>query len=130
LTNLNSYPFLNNKHKPMFTSNLSEIVPRVRRERVIDISSSPLVTASSLRDKLEILHKAGEIDGGLAIVRDEVLVGLIPAPELEFALDGLTDEPGTLCLMVKVTSFDDSGDEGDDPTDFTKHIDTVSVFLF
>jgi chloride channel 3/4/5 len=114
----------------MFTSNLSEIVPRVRRERVIDISSSPLVPASSLRDKLEILHKAGEIDGGLAIIRDEVLVGLIPAPELEFALDGLTDEPGTLCLMLKVSSFDDSDDEGDDPTDFTKHIDTVRAFFF
>lgn len=111
----------------MFTSNLSEIVPRVRRERVIDISSSPLVSAISLRDKLEILHKAGEVDGGLAIVRNEVLVGLIPAPELEFALDGLTDEPGTLCLMVKVVSLDDSDDdEEEDPTDFTKHIDPVS----
>ncbi|EPE32693.1 Clc chloride channel [Glarea lozoyensis ATCC 20868] len=129
LTNLNSYPFLNNKHKPMFTSTLAEIVPRVRRERVIDISSSPLVPASSLRNKLEILHKAGEVDGGLAIVRDEVLVGLIPAPELEFALDGLPDEPGTLCLMVKVTSFDDSDDEGDDPTDFTKHIDPSPLTL-
>ncbi len=77
---MNSYPFLNNKHKPIFTSDLADIVPRVRRERVIDISDSPLVPAPSLRTKLELLHRAGELDGGLPIIRDEILVGLIPAP--------------------------------------------------
>ena len=126
LTNLNSYPFLNNKHKPVFTSDLAEIVPRVRRERVIDISSSPLVSASSLRQKLDVLHKAGEVDGGLPIIRDEVLIGLIPAPDLEYALDNLEDESASLCLMVKVPDFDDSDDEAYvDPTDFTPYIDPV-----
>ncbi|KAA8564000.1 hypothetical protein EYC84_011998 [Monilinia fructicola] len=71
LTNLNAYPFLNNKHKPVFTSDLADIVPR-----------------------------AGEVDGGLPIIRDDVLVGLIPAPDLEFALDNLDNEEGTLCLMA------------------------------
>jgi chloride channel 3/4/5 len=127
LTNLNSYPFLNNKHKPVFTSDLADIVPRVRRERIIDISTSPLVSASSLREKLEILHKAGEIDGGLPIIRDEVLVGLIPAPDLEFALDNLEDEANSMCLMTSVINFNESDDEGDtDPTDFTTYIDPVS----
>lgn len=127
MTNLNSYPFLNNKHKPVFTSNLIDIVPRLRRERVIDISSSPLVSASSLRTKLEILHQAGEVDGGLPILRDEILVGLIPAPDLAFALDSLEDESETLCLMTKVLRMDDSDDEGADPTDFTQFVDPVSL---
>jgi chloride channel 3/4/5 len=127
LTNLNSYPFLNNKHKPIFTSDLADIVPRVRRERVIDISTSPLVSASSLRVKLDILHEAGEIDGGLPIIREEILVGLIPAPDLEFALDNLDDEAGSLCLMAKVLGLDDSdGEEEADPTDFTPYIDPVN----
>jgi chloride channel 3/4/5 len=127
LTNLNSYPFLNNKHKPVFTSDLADIVPRVRRERIIDISTSPLVSATSLREKLEHLHRAGEIDGGLPIIRDEILVGLIPAPDLEFALDSLVDEASSLCLMTNVSHFDASDDEGDsDPTDFTTYIDPVS----
>lgn len=128
MINLNSYPFLNNKHKPSFVSDLADIVPRVRRERIIDISTSPLVPASSLRRKLEVLHQAGEIDGGLPIIRDEILVGLIPAPDLEYALDNLENEDGALCLMTKILSFDESeADERPDPTDFTPYIDPVSI---
>lgn len=74
-----------------------------------------------------ILHAAGEVDGGLPIVRDTALVGLIPAPDLEFGLDSLVDEEGSLCLMTAVSSFDDDGDEMPvDPTDFTPYIDPVS----
>ncbi|KAJ8068077.1 hypothetical protein OCU04_003651 [Sclerotinia nivalis] len=130
LTNLNAYPFLNNKHKPVFTSDLADIVPRVRRERVIDISVSPMIPASSLRQKLELLHQAGEVDGGLPIIRDDVLVGLIPAPDLEFALDNLDNEPGTLCLMATVNNYDESDEEEHvDPTDFTPYIDPAPVAL-
>ena len=124
---MNSYPFLDNKHKPIFTSDLATIVPRVRRERVIDITNSPLVPATSLRKKLELLHRAGELDGGLPILRDDVLVGLIPAPDLEYALDNLPNEEGDLCLMANVPSIDE--DDGTiDPTDFTPYIDPVSLF--
>ncbi|KIH92936.1 hypothetical protein SPBR_02295 [Sporothrix brasiliensis 5110] len=131
LTEMNSYPFLHNKHKPVFTSDLADIVPRVRRSRIIDISSSPLVKATVLRQKLEILHRAGELDGGLPIVRHDVLVGLIPAPDLEFALDSLRDESSSLCLMASVPSIDDSDDDdrGIDPTDFTPYIDPAPVAL-
>ncbi len=122
---MNSYPYLNNKHKPSFTSQLGDIVPRLRRQRVIDISNSPLVEATSLRSKLERLHKAGELDGGLPIIRDDVLVGLIPAPDLEFALDNLVDEESSLCLMADVPSIDESDDGHPDPTDFTPFIDPV-----
>lgn len=122
---MNSYPFLNNKTKPVFTSDLADITPRVRRERIIDISTSPLVSAGSLREKLRMLHEAGELDGGLPIVRDGILVGLIPAPDLEFALDSLPDEENSLCLMVAVRPFDDDEDLTTDPTDFTRYIDPV-----
>lgn len=124
---MNSYPFLNNKHKPIFTSDLADIVPRVRKERIIDISNSPVVPAPSLRSKLELLHRAGELDGGLPIIRDGILVGLIPAPDLEYALDNLRDEANSLCLMARVQSIEDSDGEGAvDPTDFTPYIDPVS----
>ncbi|KUJ19101.1 uncharacterized protein LY89DRAFT_683043 [Mollisia scopiformis] len=130
LTNLNSYPFLNNKHKPIFTSDLADITPRVRRERVIDITHSPLISASTLRHKLELLHKAGEIDGGLPIISNEILVGLIPAPDLEYALDHLEDEPSSMCLMAKVPTFDDSDDETHvDPTNFSPYIDPAPIAL-
>ncbi|RYP01237.1 hypothetical protein DL765_010868 [Monosporascus sp. GIB2] len=129
LTNMNSYPFLS-KHKPIFTSELADIVPRVRRERVIDITNTPMVPASSLRAKLEFLHRAGELDGGLPILRDGVLVGLIPAPDLEYALDKLPDEASSLCLMAHVPSIDDeSSDSQPDPTDFTQYIDPAPVAL-
>ncbi len=132
LTEMNSYPFLNNKHKPIFTSDLADIVPRTRQRRIIDISSSPLVRATVLRQKLESLHRIGEVDGGLPIVRNDILVGLIPAPDLEFALDHLPDEGSNLCLMAPVARIDDSDDDerGADPTDFTPYIDPVRSTVF
>ncbi|KAI1505513.1 chloride channel [Biscogniauxia marginata] len=129
LTNMNSYPYLDNKHKPIFTSDLADIVPRVRRERVIDITDSPLVPATSLRAKLELLHRAGELDGGLPILRNDILVGLIPAPDLEYALDNLDDENSSLCLMADVPRIDDEDGPDHDPTDFTPYIDPAPVAL-
>ena len=133
LTEMNNYPLLDNKIRPIFTSDLSEITPRVRSHRIIDISNSPLVSAQGLRRKLEFLHNAGEIDGGLPIVRHGVLVGLIPAPDLEFALDKLDDEEQSLCLMAtNITWHDhieDSEQEVVDPTDFTPYIDPAPVAL-
>lgn len=130
LTQMNSYPYLDNKHKPMFTSDLADIVPRVRRERVIDISNSPLVPATELRAKLEVLQRAGELDGGLPIIRHDILVGLIPAPDLEYALDRLNDEANDRCLMADVPSIDDDDDDQtEEPTDFTPYIDPAPVAL-
>lgn len=127
MTELNSYPFLDNKHKPIFTSDLADIVPRVRRERTIDITHAPVVSAASLRRKLERIHAAGEFDGGLPILKNGVLVGLIPAPDLEFALDQLPEEDSAMCLMANLPSIDDSDDDdGPDPKDFTRYIDPVS----
>jgi chloride channel 3/4/5 len=123
---MNSYPYLNNKTKPIFTSDLADIMPRIREERIIGISTSPLVPATVLRKKLRILHEAGEVDGGLPIIRNNALVGLIPAPDLEFALDSLDNEDESLCLMTAVRPFEDDADEVPaDPTDFTPYIDPV-----
>lgn len=125
---MNSYPFLDNKIKPIFTSELGDITPRVREERVINISNSPLILAKELRGKLDYLHMSGELDGGLPIVRDGILVGLIPAPDLEFALDKLENEENCLCLMstqVRWNGFEDNTESYPDPTDFTSHIDPV-----
>lgn len=99
LTDMNAYPFLDSKSRPVFTTDLGDITPKPHKARYIDVSSSPLVPARELRSKLEYSHMAGELDGGLPILCDGVLVGLIPAPDLEYALDRLDGEDGALCLM-------------------------------
>lgn len=133
LTDMNSYPFLDNKIHPVFDTELADIVPRLRQSRIIDISESPLVSATDLREKLESLQSNGELDGGLPILRNGILVGLIPAPDLEFALDRLDDEQSTLCLMatdIRMSIFDDSDeDEQPDPADFTPYVDPAPVAL-
>jgi chloride channel 3/4/5 len=136
LTDINSYPFLDNKHRPTFTSELGQILPRTLLEsRIVDISNSPLVPATELRDKLESLHRFGEIDGGLPILRNGFLVGLIPAPDLELALDKLENEDNSLCLMATDLQFSGEGEDDEleeqepDPTDFTEFIDKAPVAL-
>ncbi|PGH08979.1 chloride channel, other eukaryote [Blastomyces parvus] len=143
LTDMNSYPYLDNKLHPTSDIELSELVPRVRKNRIIDISNSPLVPATELREKLDVLLLAGELDGGLPILRRNILVGLIPAPELEYALDRLEDEEEAMCLMCIDSSYEDWGGEGDrdrdrdrervDTTgrmaDFTPFIDPAPVAL-
>ncbi|KAL1635096.1 hypothetical protein SLS56_001848 [Neofusicoccum ribis] len=132
LTDMNAYPFLDNKIRPVFTSQLGDITPRVREERFIDITNSPLVPAQQLRYQLQHLHMAGELDGGLPIVRDGILVGLIPAPDLEFALDKLDNEDNTLCLMSPEVGWNarEEPEEGEeDNTDFTPYIDPSPVSL-
>lgn len=151
LTDMNSYPFLDNKVQPNFDSVLGDIVRPVRARRIIDISNSPLVPASELRQKLELMLLVGELDGGLPILRRGILVGLIPAPDLEFALDQVAESLGedhdSLCLMAPDISWapvdlDDNnpnnesqsptngtGANGADPTDFTQYIDSAPIAL-
>ncbi|KAL9106832.1 MAG: hypothetical protein Q9227_008165 [Pyrenula ochraceoflavens] len=132
LTDMNSYPFLDNKMHPVFDTDLGDIVPLIRSKRIIDISGSPLVRAADLREKLEYLQSLGELDGGLPILRSGVLVGLIPAPDLEFALDRLEDEESTLCLMAADPlwhGYDDEDSDAEDPTDFTAYVDQAPVAL-
>lgn len=141
LTEMNAYPFLDNKIRPIFTEELGDLIPHhVRTERIIDLSESPLVKASRLRSQLQSVQTAGELDGGLPIVQDGILIGLIPAPDLEYALDRLDDEENSMCLMNPLVRWDDRpilGNEDDllyeeplkDPTDFTAYIDPAPVAL-
>ncbi|KAF3036827.1 hypothetical protein E8E12_006700 [Didymella heteroderae] len=139
LTDMNSYPFLDNKVRPLFTSELSDITPRLRPDRIIDISEESLVPATELRVMQQLLHMAGELDGGVPIVKYGVLVGLIPAPDLEFALDKLDNEENTLCLMSPQVdwaagrephaSSDDGENPRHDPSDFTPYIDPAPISL-
>lgn len=132
MTDLNSYPYLDTKSKPVFSARLADITPRCIPEKVIDISGSSLVAASDLRVKLKMLQAAGQLDGGLPVVRDGILVGLIPAPDLEYALDSLNQEEDEFCLMAprdeySVTSEDEVSVK--DPTDFTPYIDPAPMSL-
>ena len=136
LTDMNSYPFLDNKVRPIFTSDLGDITPRIRQDHIIDISEESLIPATELRDKQRGLQLLGELDGGLAIIRHGILVGLIPAPDLEFALDKLDNEENTLCLMSPQVDWaagrEPHGEEEEalyDPSDFTPYIDPAPVAL-
>lgn len=137
LTDMNSYPFLDNKVRPIFTSELGDITPPSSRDdHVIDISEDSLIPAVELRAKQRALQMAGELDGGLSIVKNGILVGLIPAPDLEFALDKLENEENTLCLMSPRVDWaagrephDEEEQEAYDPSDFTPYIDPAPVAL-
>ena len=89
LTDMNSYPFLDNKTHPVFDSELLDITHRLSPEKVVDVSRSPLASANELREKVAVLQRAGELDGGLPIIKNDALVGLLPVPDLEYALDRL-----------------------------------------
>lgn len=137
LTDMNSYPFLDNKVRPVFTATLRDVVPPLQESRIIDISSSPLVPAVELRQKLDAVQMTGELDGGLPILHNGVLVGLIPAPDLEFALDKLDGkEEDCLCLMNPQVMWAQGQDGGLNPgpddeerSDFTTYVDPSPVSL-
>lgn len=126
---MNAYPFLDSKMQMKIDAQLGDIVRPFRNSRIIDISESPFVPATELRSKLEHLLMAGEIDSGLPILRDGVLTGMIPVPDLEFGLDLLGDcEDNTLCLMTVDSSvIYDSDDDNILKENFLPYIDHVSL---
>ncbi|KAI1000911.1 H(+)/Cl(-) exchange transporter 3 [Podosphaera aphanis] len=126
----NSFPFLNNRHKPIFTSELAVLVRKENQTNIIDVSHSPLVSAKRLRSQLEVLREAGRIDGGLPIICNEILVGLISALDLEYALSMLKDESKSVCQMIRNSSqhASEMGVELD-RIDFTQYIDSAPLSL-
>ncbi|CAG8389688.1 unnamed protein product [Penicillium salamii] len=132
LTDMNSYPFLDSKLQPTSDAVLGDIVRPFRKNRIIDISDSPFVPATDLRSRLEHLLMAGELDSGLPILRNGVLNGLIPAPDLEYALDNMVDnEDNTVCLMSIDSSVAvyDSDLEDAEQVDFSPFIDVAPIAL-
>lgn len=123
---------MENKNRPIFQGQLADITPRMRATRLVDITESPQVPAKELRAKLRKLQTVGELDGGLPIVRRGVLVGLIPCPDLEFALDNLDNEEDDYCLMAPKEYYSDmDSEEGTivDKTDFTPFIDPAPLAI-
>lgn len=113
LTETNDYPFLDAKTRPLgLTGVLGDLTSRSNHRRVIDVSQSPTVRSSKLREKLAYLHEIGEFDGALPIVRSGILVGLISTPELEFALDRLAER-----VDVQTSPHGFQLDEEDDDND-------------
>ncbi|KAL4878988.1 chloride channel [Aspergillus karnatakaensis] len=131
LTEMNSYPFLDNKLQIMSDAQLGDIVRPVRRSRLIDITDSSVIPARELRSKLQHLLMAGELDSGLPVLREGILIGLLPAPDLEYALDNLEDEENTVCLMAldSASAISDTDDEDSVQVDFTRYIDPAPLSL-
>lgn len=68
-----------------------------------------MVKASDLCTKLASLHSVGELDEGLPLVRNHVLVGFLTAPDLAYALDQMLGKDGgedTRCLLVQDERYD------------------------
>lgn len=114
----------------MLLSELGDIGPMMlSRDHVIDISDSPLVPARNVRALVEHLQECGELDGGLPIVRDNILLGLGPVPDMEYALDRLEDEDNSFCFMGSDGNvLDDADQDPPDPANFAPFIDFVSLF--
>ncbi|KAB8349759.1 hypothetical protein FH972_023773 [Carpinus fangiana] len=112
LTETNGYPFLDAKTRPLgLNGELGDITSSLTRKRFIDITHGPTLRASVLRGKLDFLYDKNENDGGMPIVRDGVLVGLIPLPDMEFALDRLAQRKRP---HFSDQNQDDHQDEGDE----------------
>lgn len=110
LTEVNYYPFLSNKSRPSdLAGTLADITPSGQSRHCIDTTESCLVKASDLCTRLASLHSVGELDGGLPILRDQVLVGFLTAPDLAHALDQILvkDRDGDIrCLLVQDERYD------------------------
>ncbi|KAK9453329.1 chloride channel [Dipodascopsis uninucleata] len=90
----NNFPFLDNQKTPGFSSTLHDIVTHddvSSPSTIIDITDSPYISVVSLRKMLRILQESGEFDGSIPIIRNNVICGLLPAPELEYALDKIKE---------------------------------------
>ncbi|KAH9205569.1 hypothetical protein DL95DRAFT_417321 [Leptodontidium sp. 2 PMI_412] len=119
--------FLSSRNQPLLLSELGDIGPMMlSRDHVIDISDSPLVPARNVRALVEHLQECGELDSGLPIVRDNILLGLGPVPDMEYALDRLEDEDNSFCFMGSDGNvLDDADQDPPDPANFAPFIDFV-----
>lgn len=87
LIHKNDFPFLDNRVPTAFDSQLSDLVTMLPKSEIIDVQNSIYVSSTRLRQMLSVLQNRGEFDGCIPILKGKALMGLISAPELEFALD-------------------------------------------
>ena len=104
LAEVNHYPFLSNKTRPSnLAGTLADIIPSGQSCHYVETAESCLVKASDLRTMLAS-HSAGELDGGLPLLRNHVLVGFLTAPDLAYALDqmlGKDSDEDIRCLLIQ-----------------------------
>jgi len=150
LTEMNGYPYLDPERRPALSADLGDIMLDYDTDFAIDISTSPLVHAETLRTKFERSHGSRQPDGGIPIVRGRTLVGLIAASDLAQVLDGFLDNTAArrpIDTQVNLLAEDVPGAEIcdleadfierrpllsgtlDGPIDLTGHIDYAPVIL-
>ncbi|KAL6947414.1 hypothetical protein ACO0QE_002298 [Hanseniaspora vineae] len=95
----NDFPYLN-KQKPYCISHdhqqdLKYIMTSLNENKktgfYMDVSKSNYVSSNDLRGLLEKQQKRGLVDGCIPILKNDKLVGILPGPELELALDKVSD---------------------------------------
>lgn len=91
----NDYPFLDNRKTLAFDSSLADLVSHFPRKLCIDMDEgdedgSTKVTVGQLKEMLAAVQVRNGIDGSVPLVRKDNVVGLLPALELEIALDRIS----------------------------------------
>lgn len=105
LLDMNAYPYLHNELQPNSEFYLYD-TDLIESGNVISITASSKVKAIQLRCELNKLLQMGEIDTTLPIVKGSMLVGLLPASVLKFALDKLDDD----LAYIDPSCLDEDGD--------------------
>ncbi|VBB89175.1 Voltage-gated chloride channel, putative [Yarrowia lipolytica] len=91
----NDYPFLDNRKTLAFDSSLADLVSHFPRKLCIEMDEgdedgSAKVTVGQLKEMLAQVQVRNGIDGSIPLVRNDNVVGLLPALELEVALDRIS----------------------------------------
>ncbi|KAG5357763.1 H(+)/Cl(-) exchange transporter 5 [Yarrowia sp. B02] len=91
----NDYPFLDNRKTLAFDSSLADLVSHFPRKLCIDMDEgdedgAAKVTVGQLKEMLAQVQVRNGIDGSIPLVRKDNVVGLLPALELEVALDRIS----------------------------------------
>ncbi|SCV02826.1 LANO_0G00474g1_1 [Lachancea nothofagi CBS 11611] len=91
----NDFPFLDNHKIRNFGGHefdLKDIVTKVDQggsSAFINLTNSSHFSSISLREMLNELQREGLVDGCLPVLKERILEGILPAPDLELALDKL-----------------------------------------
>lgn len=105
----NDFPYLDNRLMVSFDSSLADLVTPAQPAAMLDLSHGPHVSVSRLDAILQRLHARGEIDGCVPLVKGSVLVGMIAAPQLEFALDTVRTQFMAAAAAAGETTGEDGG---------------------
>lgn len=129
----NDFPFLANRKLHDFTryTELKDLINGVSDTIYIDVTNRTRVKAAELRVLLIDLQLKGMVDGCIPIIKDDrKLVGMLSAPELEFALDKLArfcEEYEVPSENIEVQLLNNDGYENDSSSFETSSILTEDL---